>query len=189
FEDKNKDGSITIDYSGKTVDDRYDLDRSPKFDGGFTNSLSYKNWELTVFFYFKKQIGQNAFTSTDPAGALSGLGNQSEEVFNNHWQKPGDIAKYPKFTTMPYDISFQNFRYNSDGIFTDASFLRLQNVTVSYSLSEKDGKKVGLKKCKFYLSAQNLLLFTKFKGSDPELQSFGSLPIPKILTAGISCQF
>ena len=186
FEDRNKDGEITVDQSGKTTDDRYDLDRSPKFDGGFSNTVSYKNWQLTVLFYFRKQIGANAFTFTDAAGTMS---NQPLEVFEDHWQKPGDVATYAKFTTDPSDISFQRYFYNSDGRYTDASFIRLQNLSISYTLSEKVNKKMGVKNCRININGKNLFLITKYKGSDPELQSFGSLPMAKIITAGIVCSF
>ena len=132
-------------------------------------------------------MGLNVFAVSSPAGGQS---NQPIEVISNHWQKPGDVTKYAKFTTNPgSDVSYQNFFTFSDAKFTDASFIRLQNISLSYSLSPKLTKKALLKGCRIYFKGENLLLITNYKGSDPEIQNFGALPIPKIMTAGFSCNF
>lgn len=187
FDDKNKDGSITVDVSGATNDDRYDLDISPKFYGGFSNTFSYKNFDLSFLFYFKKQIGINAFAVSSAGGTMQ---NQPKEVYLNHWQKPGDIAQYAKFTTRPSsNNSYINFFFFSDGKYTDASFIRLQNLTLSYSTPEKVNKKIGLQTSKIYVKCQNMLLITRYKGSDSELQVFGGLPLAKIITIGLNCNF
>jgi hypothetical protein len=186
FEDRNEDGQITIDQSGKTIDDRFDYDKNPKFDGGFSNSFSYKNWELSFLFYFRKQKGYNALAFASAGGTIS---NQPLDVFNNHWQKVGDIAKYAKFSSDASDPSYMNFLYYSNGIFTDASYIRLQNLSFSYWLPQSFTKKLRINSCKFYTMGENLLLITKYRGSDPEVQTFGALPIPKIITFGLSCNF
>ena len=185
FEDKNKDGQITIDYSNKTSDDTYTIDLAPRFDGGFTNNISYKNWDLSIFFYFKKQKGRNAISSLDIPGDIS---NQPTSVLNR-WQKPGDKATYARFTTSPSDQSYFNYLLYSDAVFTDASFIRLQNLSISYRLSERNTKKIGIENLRIYLQGENLFTFTKYNGLDPELQNFGSLPKARILTTGISCNF
>ncbi|PVD49999.1 SusC/RagA family TonB-linked outer membrane protein [Terrimonas sp.] len=187
FEDLNKDGEIKIDLSGKTADDRYDLDRSVKFDGGLNNALAYKRWELNFLFYFRKQIGANAFASYNTPGSIS---NISQEVFYNHWQKPGDIAKYAKFTTDgSSDPSYQNFYTYSDGIYTDASYIRLKNLSLSYTLPEAVNKKAMMKACRLFIQGENLFIITRYKGADPAVQVFGDMPIPKIITAGVSFTF
>jgi TonB-linked SusC/RagA family outer membrane protein len=181
FADKNKDGQITIDYTAQTVDDTYIHDLSPKFDGGFTSSFNYKRITLDLFFYFKKQIGENAISATPFPG---GIANVPSAVLNR-WQKPGDVAAFAKFTTTPFDISYSNFS-QSDGIYTDASFVRLQNASLSYGFSDKSTRKMGVKGVKIFFRGQNLLLITKYKGSDPEIQNFGALPIPRIFTGGLT---
>ncbi|MHA4806565.1 SusC/RagA family TonB-linked outer membrane protein [Flavitalea flava] len=186
FQDKNKDGQITIDPSGKTSDDTYYHDLSTKFDGGFTNEFRYKNWELSLRFYFRNQIGLNANATLDAPGDNT---NQPVAVLDR-WQKPGDITNTPRFTTNPYYYgNYFTLFHQSDGLYTDASFIRLQNVSLSYSLSEKLLVRTGIKNLRIYIQGQNLLLITHYKGSDPELQSFGSLPIARIITAGVSCHF
>ena len=73
FQDKNHDGLITYDQTGRTTDDSYYYDTSPKFDGGFTNDFQYKNWNLSIVLYFKKQLGVNALAGQSPAGGPSNL--------------------------------------------------------------------------------------------------------------------
>ena len=131
-------------------------------------------------------MGGNAFTVIPIAGGRS---NQSLEVVQQHWKKTGDLASYAKFTTNPSNSSYSNFRAFSDGSFTDASFIRLQNLSVAYKLPEKLIKKTGLGNLRIYLQGQNLLIITKYKGIDPEVQNFGGLPLARIITAGVSCNF
>ena len=186
FQDRNHDGQITIVYGANNSDDRYSIDLSPKFDGGFTNNFSYKNWQLSIFMYFKKQIGRNAITGLDAPGDIS---NQPLDVLSR-WQKAGDITNIPKFTTNPYNGNgFSNYQLSSDAIYTDASFIRLQNLSLSYTLPNGLIKKYGINNFKLYLQGNNLFIITRYNGLDPELQSFGGLPLSRVLTAGISCNF
>lgn len=183
FLDNNKDGLISSNPG--LTDDRIFVDLTPKYSGGLTTNFSYKNWSASAFFYFKKQIGGNAFFNVGTPGTNS---NIPLEIFNNHWQKPGDIVQYAKFTTNPTDPSYSNF-YSSDAILTDASFIRLQNLSISYSLAQKWMTKAHLGSIAIWVHCENLFLFTKYKGVDPEIQNFAAIPLPKILTLGLSCKF
>ena len=181
FQDMNKDGQITIDYTGGP-DDRYPIIMDPKYEGSLSNQLTYKNWTLNFTFYFRKQIGQNALISSNIPGDAS---NQVATVLSR-WQKPGDHTTVARFTTEgpAADPSFFNYLYNSDAQYTDASFIRLQNLSLSYQIPQK---KKGY--IRIYVQGQNLLIITDYKGVDPEMQNFGALPGPRILTTGISCDF
>jgi TonB-linked SusC/RagA family outer membrane protein len=184
FADKNHDGQITYDFSGRTSDDSYLYDLTPKFDGGFTTNLSYKNLELSVFFYFKKQLGSNAYTSLDAPGDET---NQPVSVLNR-WQKPGDITNTPRFTTSP-PPSFANYASYSNAPITDASFIRLQNLSLTYSLPGHLIKKIGAGSLKVFAQAKNLFYITKYIGLDPEVQSLNSPPLPRTIVTGISFEF
>jgi TonB-linked SusC/RagA family outer membrane protein len=186
FQDLNHDNEITIDYSGKTSDDRYIYDMTPKFNGGFTTNFTYKHFDLSLFFYFKKQTGISALAPLTSPGSIS---NEPIEILN-HWQKPGDNANVAKFTTNPWaDPSYQRFQQSSDGIYCDASFIRLQNLSLSYAIPETILRKPGIQSLRIYIQASNLFLITSYKGIDPEVQNFGGLPLPRIVTAGFSCNF
>lgn len=184
FEDKNKDGQITYDFSARESDDSYIHNLSPKFDGGFTSDFIYKNWSLSLFFYFKKQIGHNAIASVQIPGLI---GNEPIEVMER-WQKSGDIAPIARFTTNPIESDY-NYQSLSDGSVTDASFIRLQNLSLSYALPEDLVKKYGINNCKLYFRGENLFVYSKYKGTDPEVQNFYIIPKSMVLTAGFSITF
>lgn len=182
FEDRNKNGVIDYSFDG-TPDDSYYVNINPPFDGSLTNTLSYKNWSFSFFFYFKKQKGRNALVTLNTPGTNY---NQPIEVLER-WQKPGDITSVAKFTTNPNsDISYINFRQRSDASYTNASFIRLQNATIEYKLSSKLLKRTCFKTARVYVQGENLFVITKYNGIDPEVQNFGGLPRAKIIVAGIS---
>jgi TonB-linked SusC/RagA family outer membrane protein len=185
FYDRNHNGQIDIDYSGKTPDDRYTYDLAPDYFGGFGTNFSYKNLMVSLFFSFKKQIGQNGFLLPTIPGQI---GNQSEKMFINHWQKPGDIASYGGYTTYGNQGTYYFYSY-SDGVYTDASFIRLSNLALSYSLSPAYSNKLGMRDCSLFVHANNLFTITKYNGLDPEIQNFGSLPPSRTIVAGISFNF
>lgn len=165
FEDFNNDGQIT-----GTDDREYIADLTPKYYGGFSNIFSYKKWDLDVFFQFVKKKGYNQYWITDAAGTMS---NQSVTVLDR-WQQPGDNASIQRFTTGADPEAYEAYMHfaQSNGIVSDASFIRLKSMTLAYTLSLGNKKDTS---CRIFLSGQNLLTFTKFKGGDPE-QMDGYLP-------------
>ena len=186
FEDRNHDGAITVDYSvvpGTNDDDRFQINLTPKYFGGFGNTFEYKNLAVTLFFYFKKQMGTNAFTGEEP-GIMK---NQSVEILN-HWSQPGDQTPFAKPTTRP-GITTIDYAVYSDAGYTDASYIRLKNATITYNLSELMAKKAGIQKMGLFLRGENLFVITKYKGIDPETQNFGLMPPNKIITGGVSFTF
>lgn len=183
FEDL--DGNGTIDNADYVSN--YNLD--PKFYGGLSNSFEYKGWSLNIFLEFKKQMGYNynnyPLYNFTPGGMYN-LPN----IMLNRWQKPGDISTIQEFT-QTYTPAFEA-QYNfslSDGRLSDASYIRLKNVSLSYTLPEKISKKMHLSNCRIYLLSQNLVTLTRYKGSDPETQNLFVLPPLKTLTAGFSLTF
>lgn len=165
FEDYNNDGKLTA-----SNDRQYLADLTPKYFGGFSNKLTYKKWELDVFFQFVKKNGYNQYRLTEPAGSLA---NQPTSALDR-WQQPGDMATMQRFTTGADPEAFNAYYQftQSSGIISDASFVRLKTLTLGYTLT---GKIIPQSSCRLFLSGQNLLTFTKFEGGDPE-QSDGYLP-------------
>lgn len=185
FEDHNGDGSIMANptgHPGQGYDDRYIVINSdPKFTGSIENSFRYKDMALSFSLYYKNQMGVSAYHGGTPAGSI---GNIPREIFENRWQRPGQQAKYAVLTTA---WSPQNGQVTaSDLYYTDASYLRLQNVSFSYTVPNKLLKN---KQLSFSVNAQNLWVFTKYKGIDPDTQNFMSMPTPKIITAGLNLTF
>jgi TonB-linked SusC/RagA family outer membrane protein len=185
YEDYNKDGKVTNNFSvvpGTGDDDRYvAVDLNPSFAGGFGSDFRYRNFSLSLFFDFIKQMGAHPFATVTP-GRMSNL-VMPKEVMEDHWRKPGDIATYARFSTIA-----PNTLLGSDGGYIDASFLRFKNVSFSYALPEKLVKKARMQSCNFSINVQNLWTITRYN-IDPELQNASLNPIPRIMTCNLSFNF
>jgi TonB-dependent starch-binding outer membrane protein SusC len=161
----------------------------PKFFGGMENTIEWKKWKFQFLFQFVKQMAPHPIFGNDKAPGL--IINQPRSVLDR-WVSQGDNARYPKYTqsgnSMAY-ISWYSLN-TSDLAFTDASFIRLKNISLTYSLPPDWFRKLKLKNCSIYLLGQNILTFTKFPGNDPETwQSIFSLPPLKTFAAGIQVSF
>lgn len=176
FEDSNKDGMISFPEDKQTV-----LDLNPEYYGGFQNKFSYKGVSLDFLFQFVKQ--KNSTYPMGPAGMMS---NQQQRITDS-WINPGDTAAYQIYTTgYNNDALTGDFLYSqSTASVTDASFIRLKNISLSYELPLK----LLETKCRVMLQGQNLLTFTKYKDGDPEFTSYGFLPPLKVITAGVQLTF
>ncbi len=161
---------------------------SPVFYGGFQNTFSYKGWRLDIFFQFVKQNGDNYlyYNSTEPGM----IGNQPTAVLNR-WQKPGEnvpVEKYSQNFGPAYNAYF-NLTYSSDGVVSDASYIRLKNLSLSYYFTGSFISHLKMSSARIYLQGQNLITITHYLGMDPENQNVSAIPPLKILTAGIQCSF
>jgi TonB-linked SusC/RagA family outer membrane protein len=177
--DLSDDGTISSpdDYVGiKKV--------SQIFYGGIGNSIKYSGIQLDFFFQFVKQSGYGYAQSFIVPGYLS---NQPSIVMDR-WRQPDDKSNVQRFSasdptgevTAAY---YQNIQ--SDNLITDASFIRLKNVSLSWQLPNKWMRKVKMNESKIYIQGQNLLTFTNYKGLDPETQLSQTLPPLRMITAGI----
>jgi TonB-linked SusC/RagA family outer membrane protein len=158
----------------------------PVFYGGFQNTFKYKNWQLGIFFQFVNQQGFNYLYYNFSQPGM--YGNQPKLVMNR-WRKPGDVSEVEKFSQSfgdPY-TSYLNVTTSSDQVISNASYLRLKTLDISYSFSGKWMTNLKIKGLCIYVQGQNLITITDFKGNDPENQSFYALPPLKILTAGVKC--
>ena len=182
FEDFNKDGIIDNSdfyYFGTT---------DPKYFGGFSNSLNYKGIQLNILFEFRKQLGRDLIYSS--AGLIGDVINQPVYALDR-WRKPGDMLPYQRFSqdyTSPVYLAANNLQ-QSDAILTDASYIRLRNVMLSYNFPSSWLKKLNITSWKVFCQMQNLFTITKYKGNDPESQSSASLPPLRMITAGIQANF
>ncbi|MGN6421132.1 MAG: SusC/RagA family TonB-linked outer membrane protein [Pseudobacter sp.] len=186
FKDYNNDGVARINLNtipGTGDDDRYiERDRNPILLGAFMPTVYYKNFSLFLTFQFKKQYGYNALNGVVVGRMMNMF--LPDDLIKNHWQKPGDNSYYQRYTTA----GGSNIN-TSDGSFTDASFMRLTNASVSYSFSEKLLKKAGMKGCVISVNAQNLFVLSRYKGLDPEMQSLSNVPNPRLITSNITINF
>jgi len=111
--------------------------------------------------------------------------NQHREVLDR-WQKSGDKATIQRFT-QAFGDAFNAYKIaqRSDYAYSDASFIRLKNISFSYQLPEHLKNKLHLQNCRLYIQGQNVLTITRYKGMDPENQTISGIPPLKVWVAGI----
>ncbi|HEX9825537.1 MAG TPA: SusC/RagA family TonB-linked outer membrane protein, partial [Flavobacteriaceae bacterium] len=178
--DLNNDGSIN------TEDQQIVIDRSRKFFGGFYNQFSYKGFDLNFLLEFVKQdaAGIMGLFFTQPGGRFQ---NQLASILDDdRWTQVGDESTLQKFTTgssTPYSRAG-----GSDINVTDASFIRLKNIALSYNMPNNILEKLNIKEMQIYLQAQNLYTITNYFGFNPE-SPFLELPPLRIVGAGVKLNF
>lgn len=182
FTDVNKDGKTTT--SGVTNDLVASRSKAPEFYGGLSNTLQYKNLQLSFMLQYVKQSGYLYKNTLAMPGSIY---NQPRDILN-HWQKPGDLTARPKVSTILAN-DYINYEGSSDARLTDASFVRLQNVSLSYTLPVKWTRSYKSAYTRVYVQTQNLLVFTPYEGADPETQNISSVPPVRFITAGIQLTF
>ena len=155
YEDVNHDGTIN------SLDMVYLGNSNPKFSGGFGFTFRYGNWSLRTNFVYRTGFKVVNFARMG-VEKMYDTTNQSTAV-NWRWRKNGDITEIPR--------ALYNYGYNwlgSDRYVEDASFLRFSYVSLSYDVPKKFLKSVGLNTLRFDLSGQNIFVWSKYSGTDPE---------------------
>ncbi len=135
----------------------------PKFFGGITNTIRFQGFDMTVLFSFSYGNTMYLDDAKFQVGGQIANWNQRREVLSR-WQKPGDVTDVPRLTLN--DGGFPGF--NTDRWVYDASFLRLRNLQIGYTLPKSIVAKAKMSSARVYIGGQNLLLFTSFPGWDPE---------------------
>lgn len=191
FQDLNNDGTIN------------DLDRTiigkaiPDFVYSLNMEAYYKNFDMSVFFYGTQNIqvynhlraGVEGFSSQDMGH------NKLVDYAMNYYREDRPSTQYIR---ADINNSNQNDRA-STWFLEEASFFRLKDIQLGYSLPEYTMKKIGVSRARLYLSATNLLTLTQYSGRDPEASTVsgpltpgndgGTYPVPKTISFGIQVDF
>jgi TonB-linked SusC/RagA family outer membrane protein len=179
---KLADGTITKDpYAVKPEDLKYMGTIQPVFNGGLTNTFTYKGISLTANMVYSMgnvmRNDVNTFYSgrMTAAGAFDGNINQS---FANRWQNPGDEANtnIPSYVPQPF-INFdrRNTDYYTKGDInvSDASFIKMRDITLRYSFSDKVLQSMHLAAFSLNLQMSNFMLWkANHADIDPEYANF-----------------
>ena len=163
YEDINHDGQINaldIVYLGNSL---------PKVNGGFNLTLRYGPWTLKGRFNYRfgNKVVNLARMSLEE---MFGTNNQSATV-NYRWRKDGDVTPMPR---AMYNAGY-NWQ-NSDRYVEDGGFVRFQNLQLAYNFDRKLIKSWGLSNLQAYVSLNNLYVWTKYSGIDPEVSARGYNP-------------
>jgi len=163
YEDINNDGTIDeldIVYLGNT---------NPKLTGGFGTNIVWKQFGMTAFFNFRygnKVVNKNRMYSEN----MYNYNNQSTSV-NWRWRKDGDVTDMPR--------ALYQYGYNwlgSDRYVEDGSFLRFKYLSFNYSVPRANLKKYKMESLRFFLTFNNLHIWTNYSGVDPEI-GYGALGV------------
>jgi len=178
FRDFNGDGRITAPEDRQAT-----ADLNPSYYGGLENTFKLGGLELGFLFQFVKQQNWNYLSSFGLPGIME---NQPSELAGR-WQQEGTAATYQQYSSganAAATEAFSHFRQSNAAI-SDASFIRLKNISISYSLPEEWLPKLT---CRIFIQGQNLLTITDYKGADPEYRNNG-LPPLRTITTGLQVNF
>ena len=159
----------------------------PKGYGGISTTLNYKNWTLNVIFNYV--YGNDVFNRSYHEYTL-GAGYGTLNMFNdelNRWSVNNTSGSIPRAHSNNLDRMLISSRVMQDG-----SYLRMKNVTLNYQFPLKWINKVGLSNLNLYVSGENLLTWTGFKGADPESVGTGydeTYPNARSFTLGLNVSF
>jgi len=160
YHDKNNDGKLTAD------DGTFIGDAQADFFGGFTNSFSFKGFDASLFFQYSHGNQLINFGNTSLLNTGEDIENNQSREALKRWKKEGDIASIPKYE---FGNTFNN-RFSSRFV-EDASYIRLKNLSIGYSVNEELLKKIKLNKLRVYVSGTNIWTLTNYSGADPEVNS------------------
>ncbi|MEP7107203.1 MAG: TonB-dependent receptor [Ferruginibacter sp.] len=146
----------------------------PTYTLGFSNTLRYK--PITLSFLIDAVGGNKVYNATRmEAESVSGYANSTDAVLKR-WKQKGDKTDIPRAlnngTTNSVAASLLRSQISSHYL-EDGSFVRLRNITLSYQFSNDWIKKLGLGGAKLYMTAQNFVTITKYKGYYPEVNGYG----------------
>jgi len=188
-------GKIRVaDTNGDTIinaNDRQVLGSDiPDWTGSWGNTFSYKGIELSFFFYTKQGQMLNANSLSD---RLSLFGRY--RILDVHFWQPSDPKRAD--ATHPRPNADQEFpEYRDVYRYEDGSFIKLRNITLAYTLPQKVVSKVHMQNMRVYVSAQNPITWTKFKGLDPEFVTNNDTgetgldtPSTKMVMVGVNVTF
>lgn len=188
YRDLNNDGVISAE------DKTYIGDPNPKYMYGVNSIMSYKNFDLTLFF--QGMYGNDIFNLSAISSTMdysSGV-NMPREVLENHWSPSNPNAKYPI-------ISRNSSVMVSDRFVEDGSYVRLKNIQLAYNFPLQNWGVDWMYQLQIYVSGQNLWTSTNYSWWDPEVNSRGganstalgidhySYPTAKTYTVGIRAGF
>jgi len=197
---RDADGNITSreltnTYNqAQTAESRQFLGKSatPKFTGGLSNTLTYKNFTFSTFFNFVygNYVYNGSRVYFDNDGFYEAFNSMVLADGWKRWEKPGDIATHPK----PIVGGNRDSNQSSSRFLEDGSYLRLRNIRLGYSLPSNLLERTTFSKISVFVSADNLWTWTNFSGPDPEVQfSSGNsslrYPISKKILFGLNFSF
>ncbi|MCS3732305.1 SusC/RagA family TonB-linked outer membrane protein [Mucilaginibacter dorajii] len=185
YEDLNKNG--IIDYFGGLAaygkgDRGYVGNAQANAFGGLSNSISYKSFQLDFMFQYTLGLKKQSFLAS--ASQPGNFGNLPRKVLEEYRNSGLDKT----FISQSFSSDWFYYTYTSDAVYMNASFIRLNNVALSYSLTADVLRKLNLAGARLYLQAQNVFVISNYDGFDPESGATAVPPLFRIVL-GVQCSF
>lgn len=189
FVDTNGDGYIS------EADRTAIANPEPKVFGGWSNTLSYKNFTLSMLFQY--QLGGDAYYSTMQESASGAIGMSIlREMYGNTWTPDRTDAKYAKLMWMPN--AYTNTQANDRYVYSN-SYFRLRNITLSYTFEPAWLERLHVSGASVFFTATNLFTITDWPGLDPDMAATNAFtkttetkdvyPMSRSFSFGLKLQF
>lgn len=189
FADTNGDGYIS------EADRTAIANPEPKVFGGWSNTLSYKNFTLSMLFQY--QLGGDAYYSTMQESASGAIGMSIlREMYGNTWTPDRTDAKYAKLMWMP--SAYTNTQANDRYVYSN-SYFRLRNITLSYTFEPVWLERLHVSGASVFFTATNLFTITDWPGLDPDMAATNAFtkttetkdvyPMSRSFSFGLKLQF
>ena len=189
FADTNGDGYIS------EADRTAIANPEPKVFGGWSNTLSYKNFTLSMLFQY--QLGGDAYYSTMQESASGAIGMSIlREMYGNTWTPDRTDAKYAKLMWMP--SAYTNTQANDRYVYSN-SYFRLRNITLSYTFEPAWLERLHVSGASVFFTATNLFTITDWPGLDPNMAATNAFtkttetkdvyPMSRSFSFGLKLQF
>lgn len=189
FADTNGDGYIS------EADRTAIANPEPKVFGGWSNTLSYKNFTLSMLFQY--QLGGDAYYRTMQESASGAIGMSIlREMYGNTWTPDRTDAKYAKLMWMP--SAYTNTQANDRYVYSN-SYFRLRNITLSYTFEPAWLERLHVSGASVFFTATNLFTITDWPGLDPDMAATNAFtkttetkdvyPMSRSFSFGLKLQF
>lgn len=180
FQDLNGDGVVDMNHDRKVIGKQF-----PDLSYSMNINLEWKGFDLGIFFQGVQGIqGYSYYEIATPFSGVANLGSW----WLDRWTPTNPSNTMPRVTLDEYRTNVHSSFYMED-----ASYLRLKNIELGYSINPKFISKIGFSTIRVYGNIQNAFTITKFKGFDPE-QTTGqtraeSYPQVRVITMGVNVNF
>jgi hypothetical protein len=162
---------------------------SPNWSLGFQNGFRYKNWELTIYSYFRwgQMISYNMMGWYQPNGfATNASPSRTIPVSFNYWTPTNPSNDFPVMNyqeTSSTQLGFSGLNY------VNGSFFKIKNITLGYTLPQSAMKKLSIQRLRVYGTITNPVIIAKshlLKQYDPEMNGELSYPLTKQIVVGLN---
>lgn len=216
---KDENGNFVLDENGNriampvlNVDDRQIIgNTTPDFSGGFGVNVKYRDFDLAAQFNFMvgfdvininkmklSTVNSSKTVYQNLTGDFANMWLNFDAQGTNVKQDAPDALRQMNANATMWNPTNITKTFVSTYCVEDGSFMRLQNLTLGYTIPAKLTNKIGMTRCRFYATGYNLFTFTKYKGYDPEVnigeglspnQDYNMYPRSRSYTFGVQVSF